>query len=438
MNFAGCTTSLPHLRAVGKDEKCCGARCGGVGSISGRPTTVCNTECTQGWARQVFDWINTTWPHQKHRLLNVGTAGGNVYDNLAECLDKYVESGEHDLFIMEGGIITPKAKNIHLKIMEQTLQRILSLPAHGRHQSPPAVIFVNFFNWCQPHPRDANKHVFCANASRFDSKGKPDHGSDWRTLPIAPLSLMRPAFRDRGDVMLSVAKHYSLPVLSLRTLLTPVLKAAHLEGGNVTVSLVNLTSDGFHPNGNKGTRLPAELLIHFLRNFVLQTKWRPLGAMDKREGMGSSSITEFIRETDPSTEEHSELPEPLFPGNVFPLVKVCFLLNVNATQTRTRVQRTSQALWPQLRNVHGFRYTDHEIDGNRVIPKPGFITHRAGSRVDFLLDTSAPGGWEDHQAYVSFEFLRSYMHMGKARLICALDFSFERVQVQDHVNVSWD
>lgn len=75
-------------------------------------------------------------------------------------------------------------------------------------------------------------------------------------------------------------------------------------------------------------------------------------------------------------------------------------------------------MWPQIRNVHGFRYMDHEVDGNRIIPKPGFIAHRAGSRVDFLLDTTAPGGWEDHQAYVSFEFLRSYMHMGKARLIC--------------------
>ena len=72
---AGCTQKAPSARGPACRNTPCGTVCGGS---------------THGWARQVLEWLNSTWPHPGHSLVNLGEAGGSLVSALTTCPSTYL------------------------------------------------------------------------------------------------------------------------------------------------------------------------------------------------------------------------------------------------------------------------------------------------------------------------------------------------------------
>ena len=60
---------------------------GGGGASASRRRRVGSTH---GWARQVLEWLNSTWPHPAHALINLGEAGGSLVSALTTCPSTYL------------------------------------------------------------------------------------------------------------------------------------------------------------------------------------------------------------------------------------------------------------------------------------------------------------------------------------------------------------
>ena len=72
---AGCTQKAPSARGPACRNTPCGTVCGGS---------------THGWVRQVLEWLNSTWPHPGHSLINLGEAGGSLVSALTTCPSTYL------------------------------------------------------------------------------------------------------------------------------------------------------------------------------------------------------------------------------------------------------------------------------------------------------------------------------------------------------------
>ena len=83
---AGCTQKAPSARGPLCRNSPCGTMCGG-GSM-------------HGWAREVLEWLNSTWPHPGHALINLGEAGGSLVSALTTCPSTYLNF-EVDLALVD-------------------------------------------------------------------------------------------------------------------------------------------------------------------------------------------------------------------------------------------------------------------------------------------------------------------------------------------------
>ena len=69
--MGGCTAPAPMLGAGCQCPKCCGTACGYFQD--------------HGWARQLLESVNRTWPHAQHRLYNLGVPGGSLIPSAVAC-----------------------------------------------------------------------------------------------------------------------------------------------------------------------------------------------------------------------------------------------------------------------------------------------------------------------------------------------------------------
>ena len=135
---AGCTEPIPALQNCACPA-CCGARCGGWGAAG------------KGWARLLLDQLNETYPHPRHRLLNLGEAGGNVLPTLVACPQNYlnVGGGGVDLFLVDfSTTFSAPAYTIEaaLRLLLSSGARFSGGRASGGSEwlGPPAVLPVHF------------------------------------------------------------------------------------------------------------------------------------------------------------------------------------------------------------------------------------------------------------------------------------------------------
>ncbi|PNG99591.1 hypothetical protein TSOC_014627, partial [Tetrabaena socialis] len=82
--------------------------------------------------------------------------------------------------------------------------------------------------------------------------------------------------------------------------------------------------------------------------------------------------------------------------------------------------------------AEGFEWVN---EGTAVKPKPGYVATRPGARLQLRLDTdrSAVGSAADEKVHVYVHHLRSYQHMGSAKLSCASGCSCAEVVVDAHI-----
>ncbi|KAH7097130.1 hypothetical protein BKA62DRAFT_717387 [Auriculariales sp. MPI-PUGE-AT-0066] len=141
------------------------------GIIGGSLSRGHGCHCTT-FHRQIFDWINATWPHEGHRYVDgsVGARGSNYFKF---CHIEHLPQ-DADIVVLELSL-NDEAKEDHAKNLESMLRAILMYP------NKPAV------------------------------------------LMLASFSLMG-QLKMGGDAHLSVAQYYDVPVLNLRHALLPVMQ----------------------------------------------------------------------------------------------------------------------------------------------------------------------------------------------------------------------
>ncbi|KAK9829249.1 hypothetical protein WJX72_004751 [[Myrmecia] bisecta] len=96
-----------------------------------------------GYVSQVFDWVNQTFPHTKHKLVN-GGMGGITSGYIANCLDHFIpvdldivflEFTVNDYFSAKG---LPAMENSARRRFERLIRALLQRP------DPPAIILLHW------------------------------------------------------------------------------------------------------------------------------------------------------------------------------------------------------------------------------------------------------------------------------------------------------
>ena len=130
---AGCNAPLPHLSGC-PCPSCCGMWCGGGGSAGA------------GWAVEVLNWLNASWPHPQHRLYNVGEAGGDVGDVLASCPRSLLTIRRIDLALVDFTTPPPSSQE---RLLRMLLGFNRGQAPDGPARAPPAIVvplFAEFTN----------------------------------------------------------------------------------------------------------------------------------------------------------------------------------------------------------------------------------------------------------------------------------------------------
>eukprot|EP00854_Cymbomonas_tetramitiformis_P007718 gene7718-9181_t len=213
---AGCTDPIASVAPWCSD--CCGGR-----SFGGEHA---HTSGKMGWARIAVDWLSNS--SQQVHLYNAGQGIEQIPTSMAT----HVSEASPTLQVCAAGV------QHDFGSVESLLRWALSLPQQ------PAVIFVNFFSWCDELP-----------------------SSDWRRCkhkthgPSAKMQLRSNFSDSRGaikhDLLLDLAKHYGVPVVSHKTSLY-----REIEHGQLV--LEDITSEGVHPNVG-GQWLTGNMLIYLLQ-----------------------------------------------------------------------------------------------------------------------------------------------------------------------------
>lgn len=119
----GCTRGVPGVCDDSQCPLCCGTACGVWGN--------------RGWARDVLEMVNKSWPHVLHTLYNLGQPGGGLAEVIVSCLRDYF-SFRVDVFLLELAIIGGKKANV-LELVDA-----LVLDQHARFGHVPLIMFTSF------------------------------------------------------------------------------------------------------------------------------------------------------------------------------------------------------------------------------------------------------------------------------------------------------
>jgi len=119
----GCTAPVPGLATQEQCPKCCGAIGGQWGD--------------QGWARDVFNAINKSWPHPSHKLMSLGKPGGGLASMVESCMENMIREPV-DVFLFELAITGGQRK--------QELVNLFVNNQQTKFKHDPLVIFTNFLS----------------------------------------------------------------------------------------------------------------------------------------------------------------------------------------------------------------------------------------------------------------------------------------------------
>jgi uncharacterized membrane protein YgcG len=243
----------------------------------------------RGWLVDLFHWINITWPHPGHRVVNCGEAA-TVIAYYSLCTASVVEP-EADLIVVEplstapalgstafapGGTGFASAAISAERWMagfESVLRAVLLLP------SRPALLILNVWSPCildsaLCNAANLTKSLGSGSGSgsggggsdrgsgggsdRGSGSGNSNRNSSHSTLGWSYARLL-PSYRaSRDDHATQVAAYYGLPVASIRALFFHRLASGELRPSDVIADRT-----GVHPT-LLGTRYMSSLLIHVL------------------------------------------------------------------------------------------------------------------------------------------------------------------------------
>ena len=228
----------PHVRCADYDGVSSQKRWAYGGRLKGR---------MRGFALQVLDWFNETWPNRAHRVYN-GASDGNPAAVLEKCMLSALPS-DADVILLEFG----SARSDPFSV-ERIMRRLLQLP------SQPLLVLVNVREWCR-----------CGNApmpQRLGARGRREgptsqpgaRACSWSGRDERMVVRMFSRWEGPEDDFAQLCRHYSQTCVSLRNgLFHPVMRAQ--PGFSVT----EVAADCVHPSrGSKGHRYLGDMVVHAL------------------------------------------------------------------------------------------------------------------------------------------------------------------------------
>ncbi|KAL1503500.1 hypothetical protein AB1Y20_011981 [Prymnesium parvum] len=237
------------------------------------------------------------------------------------------------------------------------------------HPRSPALLVVNAHRWRAIRPHDGRSDKcwhrkwpvdLAKNRTqwRAQSMGRED-GAHWRDSLGAD-----------EDAIAALCRRYDVPLVSMRAALVDAVRAG-------AISIPSFMTDCKHPSGVGHT---------FLAQLILQRLLRPPSPRGCEPASGAV-----------------QLPPPLYgEKGLESAASVC----ARGEQLRRYLAKA----WP----LRGFNLTDER----RGPGKLGFVAHAAGDTMSFCLPWPPAASKALRPRVLWLGFLRSYEHMGRARVAC--------------------
>lgn len=387
--------------------------------LAGEPVTISFLGGSITWGRggneggsfvqRFSEWLNATWPHPGHRIVNQGLPA--VTSALfAACYDKVPEDSDLvvlDFAVNDGHISPPGRDKLGYSFdggprrgFEQLVRKSLKL------EGQPAVALLQFFSW---------------NATRDKIEVKGIGG-----VPVGQSFF----WRTIEDELSTVGSYYDTPIMSLRNAVFHLLREQRF-GFQHNVSLHSLVDakgvpeaeaelqknaqffwDENHPWDRTGHRALAELLMASVSRGVQSAAEAQL-ARSSRAG-GASRVPAPLPPLPP-------MPPPMVEGNY------------EANATSCHLQEEFEEV---IGDYEGFKFEARSPqESSFVAQKWGLTATEPGAHATLLIDSAlggVPGSKE--QVQVHLLFLRSWRGMGRALLECSQGCVCEAKELEGH----WD
>jgi hypothetical protein len=406
-----------------------------------------------GWLELFMEYVNQTWPHPDHLLINGGKPG-NVPHNFADgsCLENELPR-QADLVIIESMGIPDAAG------LERLTWRVLRHFKEQEQAVRPAVVYLNTVDVAAWPPKDERQ--WGADNCGAPGGAPPGFNLTRCCMKYTPGAL-EAAFTHAGNRHPNDVEHHELARLygfgsiSHRDFLLPYIRAKAwewLRPGFGECGFITLTnSDSIHPS-HYGKVLFADYLWTYLsvgkvaysrqNNAVQSTNAGNVGTtkQKKKASAGELFDAQLKKATMPllntlagADTELPPLPEkPFYPDGRRVYVTRCYEFQ----GTKHRISEKELPDTPSglpIVESRGFEFHENTTHGKVVKRKPGWIATEVGDYMELEIDTyfeevneaarssavdtenSPPKPLAD--AEVVLTFLRSYEHMGKVHISC--------------------
>lgn len=323
---------------------------------------------------RIWNWILEVSPQaQANHTLKHGAFGGSTSAIFTVCVNDMVQP-DVDLVLVEFAVNDPKAtgrfRDPDRLSFERLLRKLLEF------ENRPAVVLLQHYSW-------------------FTAGGGGEKRADYTYTAENDFNVL--------------AQYYGLPVLSIRA------AAYHLMLNKVKGFQAHVAYnshekeededslfffDDMHPQDRTGHRALADLFVGFVRATAVDLANRPLGKADE----------EIAQEA---------VPAPMVPGNLQRNSSTCLL------------QRNFEKV---VVAQQGFVWKNERPAADVSNQKWGWISEQPGSWAELEMDTTSV--LEDDLKVdtneVIISFLKSYEHMGKAKVQCVANCTCQESMLDGH------
>lgn len=383
--------------AIGQSNTASHAGCfGGRGCAEDRTRRHLNaTRPSHGWAGELMQWINATWPHPRHELYN-HAAGASNSKFSSMCLANHL-APKTDLLLVDYNLGGWDHQ------AQEHFARTAAVLAH-----PPFVLYVGLLNWCPP-----------TNVSRSDVLALMRKQKDGPLREYTPARIKlegrqcRSAFASRrftsfdaiGDTLARVAAHYGQGFVSVFRALRSVLGSDHPH----LHEPLQLTQDGIHGTYSMSTSGPKRsayytsltaMLIHYVRKAAVAY----LGATEMASSAAAAPLPPTL---------HPDVTPPSRMLACHGWDPIIFDLPAPRVLRNTSVEGG------------GWHYNEFTTNGTRQ-RKPGLVSLQGGDAVDLEVAMGGSAAYARREGWpapastacIGLTYLESYELMGVVNASC--------------------
>lgn len=191
----------------------------------------------KGFMVRWLEWLNSTWPHASHRLVNSGR-DAQPLSRLQPCLFAYVPN-DVDVVFLEVASMYMYFDPVPIEAVVRQLSEL---------RPRPAIVFITIALWCKCTP-------LCRNTPAYGVSDLPPKIEQHLLWSVDGL-------QDSMDVSLAaLCRRYDATCLSMRRALNDSVYA-HAAG----FSIPEVAQDCLHPiHGSRGVDYVTDVLVHWTR-----------------------------------------------------------------------------------------------------------------------------------------------------------------------------